>query len=323
MTRVPDRHEEAASWVNRLDQPAIDASLGPEFDRWMDASPDHSDAFADVQALWQSDALRQALQQSNATAETMAAPAPREGWSRFRSWTPTIAAMLCAAFVTVIMLFSGLSVTTYRTGAGGGEAIVLADGSHVDLSGDSELRVRILPWQRSATLVRGEAFFDIQHEQSRAFRVHSGSTSVRVLGTAFNVDRQSDTRTSVEVYRGAVEVDLAGTDPVVLRKGERTRVADGRIAARSPNVRKSPDWKSGWFEADDVPLGVLIAKVQRHSGRPIAVDDADLAALPISGRFQVSDPTRVLNAVRQAYGLDVRYDHEQIRITAARAEHRG
>ncbi|QDX26939.1 DUF4880 domain-containing protein [Sphingomonas suaedae] len=320
MKREPDPREEAASWVHRLDQPAIDASLGPKFDRWLAASDGNADTFADVQALWESDTLKQALRESSEATTSTVVAAPRGDLSRFRFRASAIAAAACAVLVVATVLISDLSFATYQAGVGEDRAIVLADGSRVDLSGGSKLRVQILPWQRTATLERGEAFFNIQHEPSRAFRVHSGNTSVRVLGTAFNVDRQSATRTTVEVYRGAVEVDIGGTRQMVLRKGEQTRVAEGSVILRSHSTRQAPDWKSGWFEADNVPLEVLITKVQRYSSRPIVFGNDELAARPISGRFQVSDPARVLTAIRQAYGVKVQSRGEQIRISSEPTE---
>ena len=314
MTREPDRVEEAAAWANRLDQPAIDTSSGPTFDRWMNESDRNGEAFADVQALWHSDTLKQALQDVAGAGEHAAVgPYRRSVWRQ--PWAAAVTFGLCAVLVLTVTLFSGLSFATYRTGSGDGRSVLLADGSRVDLSGNSELRVRILPWQRTATLARGEAFFDVRHERARSFRVHSGTTTVRVLGTAFNVDRQSDARTVVHVFRGAVQVDSPGVPRMVLHKDERTQVHGGRMVPEAiHSVARIPDWKSGWFEADEVPLNILFAKVQRYSDRPIEID-AVLGEQTISGRFRVSDPARVLMAVREAYGVNVDYTGKRIRIT--------
>ena len=317
MTRDMQIAADAALWVNRLDQPAIDTSASAAFDAWMAADARHRESFADLQALWHSDTLLQALEQSEAAFASGEARVARVSrFSGLRRSAPWLAVAASAAMLFVVI--PDLGVETYRTGTGNGRTIVLADGSHVDLSGDAELSVRILPWRRDVTLARGEAFFDVAHERWRPFLVRSGSTSVRVLGTAFNVDRQSATRTAVEVYRGAVTLEAPRAEDIVLHKGDRARVVNDRIApqATNPDVagHDRPDWTAGWFEAADVPMSVLIAKVQRYSVRPIRLRDPRLAALPVSGRFKVSDPTRVLKAIRGAYALDVRYDRDAIHI---------
>lgn len=317
MTRSARSIEEAAEWVNRLDQPAVDTSASSAFDDWMDADARNRDAFADMQALWHSDALTRALAEAAPSVGDGDVVVPQRG-ARWRRYGPALTVLACAA-MALFLLLPSLLVQTYRTGTGDGRSIVLADGSHVDLSGNAELRARILPWRREATLVRGEAFFDVRHEAHRPFVVHSDATAVRVLGTAFNVDRQSVTRTVVEVYRGAVALEVADAEPVTLRRGARARVLEDRIAPQAPvlqnAVQDRPDWKGGWFEAADVPMGVLVDKMQRYSDRPIRLDDPTIAAMPVSGRFRVSDPRRVLQAIRGAYDLDIRDDGRSIRLT--------
>ena len=327
MTRETQIAEDAALWVNRLDQPAIDTSASRAFDAWMAADVAHRDKFTDLQALWHSDALTEALRQAAAAPAVSDAPMGLIGATRHaRSRRPVVwvAATACAVLAALFVLLPSLSSITYRAGIGNGRSVVLADGSHVALSGNTELRVRVLPWRRTATLVRGEAFFDVAHERWRSFHVHSGETTVAVLGTAFNVDRQDATRTAVEVYRGAVALDAGQSDHLVLRKGDRARVVNDRITTQAPDptagaiVAARPDWTAGWFEATDVPLSVLIAKVQRHSARTIRLRDAALGALPVSGRFRVSDPARVFDAIRDAYALDIRYDRGAVLIAPSR-----
>lgn len=315
MNRESQIAAEAAAWIDRLNQPAFDAAAGPNFDAWMAAEPRHREVFADLQALWQSDALLEALGRAGGVQVAAVAPSVPVMPSR-RTWrtTPRFAVAACAMLLAIVLILPILSTTTYRTGAGMSRSVLLADGSRVDMSGDTEIRVQILPWKRNADLVRGEAYFDVRHERARIFRVASGNTSVRVLGTAFNVDRQSPTRTAVVVYRGAVEVGVAGEADVVLRKGDGARVVDGHVVAQPRIATAAPDWKSGWFEASDIPLGVLIGKVQRYSTRPILLQDRALQRLPISGRFQVLDTDRALQAVQAAYHVDVAYGPKAITI---------
>ncbi|MEG8024598.1 FecR domain-containing protein [Sphingomonas aurantiaca] len=318
MTRDAQIVEEAAAWIDRLNRPVVDAAVGPAFDAWMAAAPRHREVIAELQALWQSEALVEALGQSRLAPGVATAPSvitDRSG--RLRRAAPRFAAAACAMLVAVMLIVPALLTSTYRTNAGRGRSVVLGDGSRVDMSGDTELRVQILPWKRSAELVRGEAFFDVRHERVRIFRVASGTTSVRVLGTAFNVDRQSPTRTAVVVYRGAVEVGVAGETELVLNTGYGARVVDGHVIAQRRIAGGVPDWKSGWFEASDVPLGVLIDKVQRYSARPILLHDRALQALPISGRFHVSDTERALQAVQAAYHVDIAYGPKTIAIRPA------
>ncbi len=85
----------------------------------------------------------------------------------------------------------------------------LPDGSMVILSHGSKLQ--LAPgFETSSTrdiYLEGEAFFDISHEASRPFIVHTQSVSTTVLGTAFNVKAMgTDQRVLVTVSRGKVRV---------------------------------------------------------------------------------------------------------------------
>lgn len=318
MTREGQSAIRAAEWVNRLDQPMVDTAAGEAFDRWMGEDPRNREEFADMQALWHSDALTAALRDAAERGATDADTGEADAAPR-RSLAPWLGLAACAVLAFFLVVPTVLS-TTYRTGRGNGERVILSDGTQVALSGEAELRVRMLPWRRDATLTRGEAFFDVTHDADRPFEVESGDTRVRVLGTAFNVDRQSANRTVVEVYRGAVAVASEGTTRRVLRKGEQTRVLAGRIAEpvrAHPATADQPDWTSGWFEADDVPLSVLIAKVQRYASQPIRLTGAKTADIPVSGRFRISQPTRVLQAIEAAYDLDARKEGGAIVIGPA------
>ena len=53
MNRESQIAEEAAAWIDRINQPVFDAAAGPAFDAWMAASARHREVFADLQALWQ------------------------------------------------------------------------------------------------------------------------------------------------------------------------------------------------------------------------------------------------------------------------------
>jgi len=70
----------------------------------------------------------------------------------------------------------------------------------------------------SSTVVSGRARFDVVHNHARTFEVHAGDVNVRVLGTAFVVER-SGNRARVSVERGRVRVSWPGGE-VLLGVGE-------------------------------------------------------------------------------------------------------
>jgi len=293
--------EEAAYWLEQMNRPAIDAAIAERFDIWMEASAQHREAFSRLQGLWDAP-MDAALSRSEAApaGDAVAAPAKR-GWR-----SAGVAIGLAAACAAVALGYGPASTTqTYRTANGSGGHFELADGSQIDLSGNAELTVRMLPWSRSAVLRRGEIFMDVRPEHFRRFTVESGPAEIRVLGTAFNIDRQDAQDTVVQVYRGTVAVYSRSGTHRILQKGEAARVTPAGMRAASLPVGGRPEWMSGWFEMSDTPLSVLVEKLNRHAGTPVRIGESALGQRRVSGRFHISQPASVLEALKIAYGVRI------------------
>lgn len=85
----------------------------------------------------------------------------------------------------------------------------LPDGSTVVLHANSTLDypTSFTGNSREVTLA-GEAYFDIAHNESKPFIIHTGKIKTTVLGTAFNIAAYSDHKTIVvSVTRGKVKVE--------------------------------------------------------------------------------------------------------------------
>lgn len=310
--------KDATYWIEQINRPAVDTSQSARFDAWIAADPRHGDAFARLQALWDSSVLEMALNdpdlmidgddREDRDAEAhMSVPNRRP----FR-WFAGAAVAAAIAAIVPIWLMSG-TVQRLETTKGAGATLVLADGSRVDLSPNAAIEAEYRLWSRTVTLVRGEAYFDVRHEAWRPFRVASGDNEVKVLGTAFNVDRQSDTSIFVEVFRGRVGLGPRNGRLVPIEKGNAGHMAGKRlILSRLDPSQQEPEWKSGWFDAAEVPLPVLIDKLNRYSAKPIVIRRRDLLQRSITGRFRVREVTETLRALEVAYGARPKETPENI-----------
>jgi transmembrane sensor len=84
----------------------------------------------------------------------------------------------------------------------------LPDGSVVWINSFSELKYpRTFDGKTREVYLTGEAYFDIHHDTTRPFIVHTGTIKTTVLGTAFNVNALKDSKKIiVTVTRGKVSV---------------------------------------------------------------------------------------------------------------------
>ena len=130
------------------------------------------------------------------------------------------AAAIAASLVSAVFLISDLNKdertsninaqNTVSTKRGSKSKIELPDGTQVWLNADSRITYNenFHGSQREVTL-SGEAFFDVVHDESRPFVIHTSTIDVKVLGTAFNVrSYENEKNTETSLIRGSVEVTL-------------------------------------------------------------------------------------------------------------------
>jgi ferric-dicitrate binding protein FerR (iron transport regulator) len=104
--------------------------------------------------------------------------------------------------------------------------LILPDGTQVWLNAGS--RITYLNTFNKALRevnLEGEAYFDVTHDASRPFIVHTSGIAIKVLGTAFTVKSYSTDRTiEATLLRGSIEV-TKNNDPdapkVILRPHEK------------------------------------------------------------------------------------------------------
>ncbi len=105
-------------------------------------------------------------------------------------------ALAAAAMLAVFVIAAGLwfyypRAERFETALGEQHSVVLSDGSLVTLNTRSEMELHFSHTQRRIKLLAGEALFQVAHDTARPFEVTAGETTVRAVGTGFNVDRHS------------------------------------------------------------------------------------------------------------------------------------
>lgn len=299
---------EATAWFVRLNDPSATASDEAAFRRWRAASPAHEAAYARMPDLWEG---------TREVAEALGAdhwyrvPIKHEATRRPGRFF-TRAAFGAAALLLVaggaLWRDPGLLdrlTADYAAAPGSHLEQVLADGTRLYLDGDGAADVRIDGQTRELTLRRGRAFVDVARDTTRPFRIHAGGAEVKVLGTAFGVERDADAVT-VTVERGQVAVGPRGAPAaaVMLTPGQRARVADGRVGAtEAADAETALAWRRGLIVFDRASLGAVVADLDRIMPGRVVLTDPQLRALTLSGVFRADQPDAVLEALRSALGL--------------------
>ncbi|MGH7357650.1 MAG: FecR family protein [Candidatus Rokuibacteriota bacterium] len=209
----------------------------------------------------------------------------------------------------------------------GQRAIVqLTDGTQLTLAPRSRLRYARDFGERSREVhLEGEAYFDVPHDTTRPFRVHTRGVLTEDLGTAFAVTAYPDeATTTVLVASGRVATrrtdDAAGaaTDrvgsaaprAVVLDRGDLARLSGtgGVLVTRGVDVERHLAWTTGTLVFDSAPLGEVIRTLARWYDLDVRLTDRALAARPLTATFRHEPVSQVLDRI--ALTLDLRVERD-------------
>lgn len=111
--------------------------------------------------------------------------------------------------------------------------IQLPDGTVVWLNAGSKILYNAAYNKTSREIqLTGEAFFEVVHDASRPFIIHTRVMNIKVLGTIFNVKAYpNDKVTETSLIKGSIEVSFPGrnTKNIILKPNEKiTVVNDGK-----------------------------------------------------------------------------------------------
>lgn len=139
-----------------------------------------------------------------------------------------------------------------------------------------ESRLSYVPSRGVVEEVRleGEAYFDVEHNPDRPFRVVTTGGVIEDLGTEFNI-RTRDGHVAVGVIEGRVRFSAAGEAMVVAAGQLSTAVAKGPPSApRSADRSVMRGWAEGGLVFRDWPLREVFDELARRFDRSFELDPA-------------------------------------------------
>lgn len=215
----------------------------------------------------------------------------------------------------------------FETGHGEQRSWRLPDGSAVNLNSDSEVTVRYDAQERVVNVKRGQALFQVAHEERRRFRVIAGDAQVIAVGTQFDVFLQEDA-TVVTVVDGKVAVfdgvappattlAVIPADALRIGAGEQVRLGGD---LKSPevlmaNVRETVAWVQRQIVFEQRPLHEVTEEFNRYGPIPIEINSDELRSLPITGVFNAYDTESFLAFLGRLEGVSVSSTNGKIEVT--------
>lgn len=327
--------EEAAEWAITLDNAPLLAHDRQQLVIWLKASPVHVEELlltvSLLAGLSQIDPEKKILidtllSEAEETAEIISleqhhAPAPTPPAPSRRSFRVAVAA-------AAALLITGGALLTFNSFApepdyiiettlGEQRTVPLSDGSIINVNTKSRIRINMTDNIRRIELLEGEAFFDVEHDPTRPFRVITGDAVTEAIGTKFNV-RYLDEGTVVSVMEGTVAIGTKGlpiqdvehvlisgktvienpgperfeTGRLILTVGERVSFSSHANipVIQTADVKTIASWRTRQliFKGDE--LAAITAEFNRYNPTQLIVTDNGLATEKFSGVFDADDP---------------------------------
>lgn len=312
----------AARWVIDLEDGDFTQEQWNEFEQWLFERPQNADAYEAAILAWdRSAALGRLPEVLVPRREIAPTTSPR---LRASSWAVCGALVLVVTAVIVSVYWSSQHVPPRRleahslshdstektspqpsfpTDGGGLRRINLEDGSHIELSYTTEVKVRFSPARRTVDLIRGQALFEVSHDEHRPFEVNFAGQSARALGTRFDIDLLANGDVEVMVGEGRVGLNCRSDSTEIGVQGG-SRCEEELTANQSIVLGQDPSpildllpgefesrvaWRRGRVEFYGQPLSQVVAQISRYTQRKITIADPSIASTPFGGYIQPAD----------------------------------
>jgi transmembrane sensor len=369
--------EHASEWFIEMRDPSVTRGQRAQFVEWLQESPLHVRAYLEIAEVWGVAAQlapdlpidETTVQAPDFESRVLALPVRRSGTARSAAIAESaakgepaldetaaenrsplrrrlaFAASFIAALVIAAAAFIGYGrrhePLTIQTAIGEQRSVTLDDGSVVRMNARSQLRVAFTRGRRDVELLAGEALFDVAKDPARPFVVKNGSTSVRAVGTVFDVNRRGS-RIIVTVVAGHVLVASGGADGgsidttspaeggsggahllstnrIMLKPGDQATVSGNHAIAvlHLPNLAAATGWLDNLLTFENVPLAEVVEELNRYSPKPIVIEDDDLSNLRISAVIRAGDAAAILRYLQRFEPVQIVTAGDRIRILRA------
>ena len=195
---------------------------------------------------------------------------------------------------------------TLRVPRGGEYSITLSDGTVVYLNSESELRypVKFVGEDRRVYL-SGEAYFDVTQDKAHPFIVDVKNSTVRVLGTSFDVRAYADeNEVLTTLVQGSVRFS-AGNKSVILKPGEQAVLdKSGRVENRKVDTYLYTAWKEGFFVFVVEGLEDILSRLSRWYDVDVFYGSEKVKEYHFTGHMEKYENIEViLNAISKMVGV--------------------
>ena len=197
-------------------------------------------------------------------------------------------------------------ILTFKSGNQSVEKI-LPDGTKILLSKNSEITYpKSFKGDTREINLRGEGFFDVHHDSTHPFIIHTQGTDVRVLGTSFNV-RAYDAQVQVLVKTGKVQFSK-NNKQIILTKGQKGEIlanVDTIIKSEVTEVETVEKDKLNSFVFNKMSLGEVAESLSKQFNKDIKFSQNKIKNCKLTATFENENLENIIIVIAETFNLKV------------------
>jgi transmembrane sensor len=199
----------------------------------------------------------------------------------------------------------------HGTGVGVRDSVTLSDGTRIVIGPLSSVTIPADYGVNSrSVLVRGDAWFDVVHDERKPFTVHAGNAAIVDVGTRFAVSSDAAAGVSVSVTEGAVSLSQLNSPAgqgVILQAGDNGRLEpDGRVVSgRGKATADDLAWRDGRLVFREAELAEVAGSMRKWYGIEMKIADKSLNNRHLTATFNGESADRVLETIKLALGAEI------------------
>ncbi len=167
-------------------------------------------------------------------------------------------------------------VREYRTTQRSMATIQLSDNSQIWLNANSGMTIREQENGDLVATLDGEAFFEINHDETRSFIVDLGEIQIKDLGTSFNVKAyRGDEQIETTLVEGAIDIQNASGEKLTSMNPEENLKfyrSENRYTVNLVDTDLVTGWKEGKFVFLELTLREICDELEKWYNVKIVID---------------------------------------------------
>ncbi|MCG8579811.1 MAG: FecR domain-containing protein [Bacteroidales bacterium] len=250
--------------------------------------------------------------------------APSKG-KKMQIWYAAVAVLAISFGLSLLWNINNMGTSSemvqYATAFGEVKDIVLPDGTEVKLNSGSTLVLQQgFEGNKRQVVLLGEAYFDVQKDESKPFEISTSHLTLSVLGTEFNLKAYPDDaeiKTVLDEGKVRLEGDFNQSQAVYMKPGQEAVLnkQSGEISIRNLDDGQTGKWEDGQIILYNNSLAEIAVMLERKFNVKMVIMDEEVKEYRFSGDFSDAQLFELLGYLSAARTFNFKSSGDYVVIT--------